>query len=39
VHCHQDATKIEKYESLYSSPNERFFTDPGEAEAWIRGIA
>lgn len=39
VHCHQDATKIEKYESLYSSPNERFFTDPDQAEAWIRSIA
>lgn len=39
VHCHQDATKIEKYESLYSSPNERFFTDPDKAEAWIRSIA
>ncbi|WP_342086377.1 hypothetical protein [Dyadobacter sp. OTU695] len=39
VHCHQDETKIEKYESLYSSPCERFFTDPGKAEAWIRSIA
>lgn len=39
VHCHQDETKIEKYESLYSSPNERFFADPGMAEAWIRSIA
>lgn len=39
VHCHQDGTKIEKYESLYSSPNERFFTDPEQAEAWIRSIA
>ncbi len=39
VHCHQDATKIEKYESLYSSPKERFFTDPEKAEAWIRSIA
>lgn len=39
VHCHQDETKIEKYESLYSSPREHFFTDPGKAEAWIRSIA
>ena len=38
AHCHQDVTKIEKYESLYSSPNEHFFTDPEEAEAWIRSI-
>ncbi|SDF40202.1 hypothetical protein SAMN04487996_110207 [Dyadobacter soli] len=39
AHCHQDETKIAKYESLYSSPNERFFTDPEMAEAWIRSIA
>lgn len=38
VHCHQDETKIEKYESLYSSPKERFFTDPEKAEAWIRSV-
>lgn len=35
AHCHQDATKMEKYESLYSSQNEHFFTDAGVAEAWI----
>lgn len=39
VHCHQDETKIGKYESLYSSVNERFFTDPEKAEAWIRNVA
>ena len=39
AHCHQDETKIEKYESLYSSPCEHFFTDPGKAEAWIRSTA
>lgn len=39
AHCHHDASKIEKYESLYSGPDERFFTDPGRAEAWIRSIA
>ncbi len=38
AHCHQDETKIEKYQSLYSSPNECFFTDPARAEAWIRSI-
>ena len=36
AHCHQDATKIEKYESLYSSDHEHFFTDENEADAWIR---
>ncbi|SKB70890.1 hypothetical protein [Dyadobacter psychrophilus] len=36
VHCHQDITKIEKYESLYSSDNEHFFTDVEAADAWIR---
>lgn len=39
VHCHQDETKIGKYESLYSSTNEHFFTDPAKAEAWIRSVA
>ncbi|KQS32897.1 hypothetical protein [Dyadobacter sp. Leaf189] len=38
AHCHQDVTKMEKYESLYSSECEHFFTDSGEAEAWIRGV-
>lgn len=36
VHCHQDETKIEKYQALYSSPGEHFFTDPQAAETWIR---
>lgn len=39
AHCHQDETKIGKYESLYSRPNERFFTDPEKAEAWLRSIS
>ncbi len=38
AHCHQDATKMEKYESLYSSEKEHFFTDAGVAVAWIRGL-
>jgi hypothetical protein len=38
AHCHQDATKMEKYESLYSSHTEHFFTDAAVAEAWIRGV-
>jgi hypothetical protein len=35
AHCHQDATKIEMYESRFGRDNERFFTDPEKAEAWI----
>lgn len=35
AHVHQDASKIEKYESLFSRENERFFTDPQAAEKWI----
>lgn len=38
AHCHQDTTKMEKYESLYSSYSEHFFTDAGVADAWIRGV-
>ncbi|MCE7063854.1 hypothetical protein [Dyadobacter sp. CY326] len=36
AHCHQDASKIEKYESLYSSNNEHFFTNVEAANEWIR---
>ncbi|KAA0990913.1 hypothetical protein [Dyadobacter aurulentus] len=36
AHCHQDSTKMEKYESLYSSDIEHFFTDAAVAESWIR---
>lgn len=35
AHCHQDAGKIERYQSHYSRPNEHFFTDPEKAEKWI----
>ncbi|GAB3175237.1 hypothetical protein [Telluribacter humicola] len=38
AHAHQDATKIEKYESLFGRDNERFFTDPKLAEEWILGL-
>lgn len=38
AHCHQDATKMEKYELLFSSNNEHFFTDVAVANAWIRGF-
>ncbi|MCE7060235.1 hypothetical protein [Dyadobacter sp. CY343] len=35
VHCHHDATKIEKYQALYSSSNEQFFTDEKVCQHWI----
>lgn len=35
AHCHQDAEKIERYEALYSSENEHFFTDADSALKWI----
>ena len=36
VHVHQDETKINKYEELYSRENEHFWTDLEKAEEWIR---
>lgn len=36
VHVHQDETKINKYEELYSRENEHFWTDLKRAEEWIR---
>ncbi|MGX5853716.1 hypothetical protein ACWKW6_08740 [Dyadobacter jiangsuensis] len=38
AHCHQDETKIEKYQALYSSANEHFFTEPDVAELWVRNL-
>ncbi|WP_439558411.1 hypothetical protein [Dyadobacter sp.] len=38
AHCHHDVTKMEKYETLYSSENEHFFIDVEEAAAWISGL-
>ena len=35
AHCHQDTEKIERYEQLYSSEDEHFFTDPDAALNWI----
>lgn len=35
VHCHQDETKISKYQNLYSSDREHFYTDPEMAQRWI----
>ena len=38
AHVHHDASKINLYESEYSGPNERFFTDPQQAAQWIQNI-
>ena len=38
AHCHHDATKMELYETGYSSRNEHFFTDPREAQNWIESL-
>ncbi|CAD5249063.1 MULTISPECIES: hypothetical protein [unclassified Imperialibacter] len=39
AHVHQDATKIEKYQSLYGTGREQFFTDPLQAREWIAQLA
>lgn len=36
VHCHHDVSKIERYQALYSSDIEHFYSDPHLAEAWIK---
>lgn len=38
VHVHQDKSKIDVYESNYSRENEHFYTDPDQAEQWIRSL-
>lgn len=38
AHAHQDASKIDQYEARFGKSNERFFTDPLEAEKWIDGL-
>lgn len=38
AHCHQDATKIEKYERYYSRDNEHYFTNPESAMDWIENV-
>ena len=35
AHVHHDETKIEKYETMFGTRDERFFTDIKRAEAWI----
>jgi hypothetical protein len=36
AHVHHDASKMARYAELLGTENERFFTDPNEAERWAR---
>ncbi len=38
AHVHHDPDKIAHYAQRLARPCERFFTDRGEAEVWIRGL-
>ena len=38
AHAHQDATKIEKYQSMFGTDREQFFTDPVRAREWIEQL-
>ena len=38
AHAHHDATKIEKYQSMFGTDREQFFTDPVRARAWIEQL-
>ncbi|KAA9340173.1 hypothetical protein [Adhaeribacter soli] len=38
AHCHQDATKIERYQTNFGRPNEQFFTDPEQARRWLESL-
>jgi len=38
AHCHDDRTKMERYESNYSRDREHFFTDPEQALRWIESL-
>lgn len=39
AHAHQDATKMAAYEERFGRDTEHFFTDPFQAEAWIRSVS
>jgi hypothetical protein len=39
AHAHHDADKMNLYESSYSKANDRYFTDPAEAEKWLLSVA
>ena len=38
AHAHHDATKIEKYQSMFGTEREQFFTDPAQAREWIEQL-
>lgn len=38
AHAHQDATKMELYETRFSSDREHFFLDPARARQWIEDL-
>jgi hypothetical protein len=35
AHVHRDCTKIARFNELLASPVERYFCDPGAAQAWL----
>jgi len=38
AHSHQDETKMDLYETRFSSDNEHFFPDPAQARQWIENL-
>ena len=38
AHSHQDETKMDLYETKFSSDNEHFFPDPAQARQWIENV-
>lgn len=38
AHSHQDKTKMDLYESRFSSEKEHFFIDPTQARQWIENL-
>lgn len=38
AHSHQDETKMELYETKFSSDREHFFIDPAQARQWIENL-
>ncbi|MEP2671123.1 MAG: hypothetical protein ABJH04_19120 [Cyclobacteriaceae bacterium] len=39
AHVHHDATKIEKYQSMFGNKTEQYFTDPVMARMWISKLS
>ncbi|WP_370090406.1 hypothetical protein [Ekhidna sp.] len=39
AHVHQDASKIDKYQELYATDREQYFTDPDQAYHWIEDLS